>query len=117
MPMLNRNTDPAGGLLVTRVDHNGKIFSDQVRKHKVASIIQTATHRIRGLLFHDPDGRLKDDLNAGDEAFIAVTDAEFLADDGAVLQRCHFMVVNKSHIQWVMPADEADAAAAAHRHS
>ena len=103
--------------MVTRVDHNGKVFSDQVRKQKVASIIQTTNHRIRGLLFYDPDGRLKDDLNEQAEAFIAVTDAEFLADDGAVLQRTNFLVVNKRHVQWVMPADAADAAAAARRHS
>jgi hypothetical protein len=112
-----RQTCRAGGLLVTRVDHNGKIFSDQVRKHKVASILQISGQRIRGLLFHDPDGRLKDDLNDADETFIAVTDVEFLAEDGAVLQRSKFLAVNKSHIDWVMPADEADAAAAARRHS
>ena len=103
--------------MVTRVDHNGKVFSDQVRKQKVASIIQINGQRIRGLLFHDPDGRLKDDLNAQDETFIAVTDAEFLAPDGAVLQRTSFMAVNKHHIDWVMPAEEADAADAARRHS
>jgi hypothetical protein len=106
-----------GGLLVTRVDHNGKVFSDQVRKHKVASILQVNGQRIRGLLFHDPDGRLKDDLNDPQEMFIAVTDAEFLSQDGAVLQRTRFLALNKHHIDWVMPADEADAAHAAARHS
>ena len=102
--------------MVTRVDHNGKVFSDQVRKHKVASIIQTDSHRIRGLLFHDRDGRLKDDLNDRSEDFIAVADAEFLGEDGCVLQRSAFLAVNKRHIQWVMPADDADGAAA-DRHS
>ena len=103
--------------MVTRVDHNGKVFSDQVRKQKVASILQVHGQRIRGLLFFDPDGRLKDDLNSSNEAFIAVTDAEFLAEDGAVLQRTKFLTVNKNHIDWIMPAEDADAAAAARRHS
>ena len=93
--------------MVTRVDHNGKIFSDQVRKHRVASIIQTDSYRIRGVLFHDLDGRLKDNLNDKAESFIAITDVEFLSPDGAVLERCEFMAINKRHIQWVMPA-EAD---------
>ena len=100
--------------MVTRVDHNGKVFSDQVRKQKVASILQINGQRIRGLLFHDPDSRLKDDLNNSSEAFIAVTDAEFLAEDGAVLQRTKFLTVNKNHIDWIMPAEDSDAAARRH---
>src|SRR5687767_5512602 len=87
-------TAPTGGLLVTRVDHNGKIFSDQVRKQKVASIIQTETHRIRGMLFQDMESRLKDQLNA-DEQFIAVENAEFLSADGSVVDSCNFIAVNK----------------------
>ena len=88
--------------LVTRVDHNGKVFTDQVRKQKVATIIQTETHRIRGVLFHDSDGRLKDDLNSP-ENFVALTDAEFLAPDGNVLERAEFLALSKKHIVWVMP--------------
>jgi hypothetical protein len=107
-------TTPAGGLLVTRVDHNGKVFSDQVRKQKVASILQINGQRVRGLLFYDPDGRLKDDLNNSNEAFIALTDAEFLAEDGAVVTRTKFLTINKNHIDWIMPAEDSDAAARRH---
>jgi hypothetical protein len=103
--------------LVTRVDHNGKVFSDQVRKQKVASILQVNGQRIRGLLFFDPDGRLKDDLNNSTESFIAGTDAEILSQDGAVLHRTKFLTVNKNQIDRIMPAEDADAAAAARRHS
>ncbi len=91
--------------MVTRVDHNGKVFRDQVRKHRIASIIQTTGDRIRGVLFHDPENRLKDSLNDRNEDFIAIIDAEFLSDDGAVLDRCEFLAINKRHIEWVMPAD------------
>src|SRR5438067_11636190 len=77
----------AGGLLVTRVDHNGKVFTDQVRKQKIASIVQPSTSGIRGILFHDYEGRLKDNLNDRSEDFIAVADAEFLSPDGKVIGR------------------------------
>ena len=100
--------------MVTRVDHNGKVFSDQVRKQKVASILQINGQRVRGLLFYDPDGRLKDDLNNSNEAFIALTDAEFLAEDGAVVTRTKFLTINKNHIDWIMPAEDSDAAARRH---
>jgi hypothetical protein len=89
--------------LVTRIDHNGKVFTDQVRKQKVTTLIQTETHRIRGVLFHDSDGRLKDDLNSP-EQFVALTDAEFLSPDGQVYERADFVALSKRHIVWVMPS-------------
>jgi hypothetical protein len=98
-----------GGLLVTRVDHNGKIFSDQVRKNRVVSIIQTDSDRIRGVVFHDIDARLKDYLNDTAEQFIAVAEVEFLSPDGTTLNRAEFLAVNKSRIQWIMPADAESA--------
>src|SRR5262245_27915785 len=91
-----------GGLLVTRIDHNGKVFTDQVRKQKIASIIQTGSARIRGVLFHDYDGRLKDNLNDRSEEFIAVADADFLDESGKVIGQTPFIAVNKRHIEWVM---------------
>ena len=91
--------------MVTRVDHNGKIFTDQVRKQKVASIIQTTTCKIRGVLFCDVDGRLKDNLNDRNEEFIAVADAEFLNPAGDIIGRTAFICVNKAHVEWIMPAD------------
>src|SRR5205823_6235322 len=94
---------PAGGLLVTRVDHNGKVFSDQVHKQKVVSIIQTDSGRVRGMLFQDPDIRLKDNLNDRSEDFIAVEEAEFLSPQGAAVDRCPFLAISKRHIVSVMP--------------
>ena len=94
--------------MVTRVDHNGKIFTDQVRKQKVASIIQTTTCKIRGVLFCDVDGRLKDNLNETSEQFIAVADAEFLDPADKVIGRTAFICVNKSHVEWIMPADAVE---------
>ena len=93
--------------MVTRVDHNGKVFSDQVRKHRVASLIQTDTQRMRGVLYHDLDARLKDYLNDPQEHFIAVSEVEFLSTDGSVTDRCEFLAVNKKNIQWVMPVVES----------
>ena len=91
--------------MVTRIDHNGKLFTDQVRKTKVASIIQTTTTRLRGVVFHDHDGRLKDSLNDRGEDFIAIADVDFLSAQGEVIGRTDFIAVNKRHIEYVMPAD------------
>ena len=37
-----------------------------------------------------------------------------LFTDGAVLQRTKFLTVNKNHIDWIMPAEDSDAAARRH---
>ena len=93
--------------MVTRIDHNGKMFTDQVRKAKVASIIQTTTTRMRGVVFHDHDARLKDNLNDRSEDFIALANVDFLTPAGEIIGHTDFIAVNKHHIEWVMPADDA----------
>ena len=92
--------------MVTRIDHNGKSLQRPGAEHRVASIIQTETQRLRGVVFHDLDVRLKDYLNDQAEGFIAVSEVEFLAADGTVTERCEFLAVNKRNVQWVMPIEE-----------
>jgi hypothetical protein len=93
--------------MVTRIDDNGKVFTDRVTKDRVAAIVQTATHRVRGFVFCDRELRLKDELNASQEQFIAMADAEVLEGD-QVLQRTPFLTINKRHIVWLMPIESAD---------
>ena len=92
----------------SRIDENGKVFTDRVHKERVVCIIQTATHRIRGEVFRDPASRIKDDWNNPHEAFIAVTNAEVLSPAGKVQDRSEFMMVNKQHIVWMLPASEEE---------
>ena len=94
--------------MVTRIDDNGKIFTDRVAKDRVSAIVQTATHRVRGFVFCDRELRLKDELNASQEQFIAMADAEVLEGE-TVIQRTPFLTINKSHIVWLMPIESADA--------
>jgi hypothetical protein len=91
--------------MVRRVDSNGKVFTDRVRKERVACIIQTVQQRIRGEAFRSADNRIMDDLN-GQEKFIALTHAEVLGPADEVLARAQFMLVNKNHVVWVLPADD-----------
>jgi hypothetical protein len=93
--------------MVTRIDDNGKVFTDRVTKDRVGAIVQTATHRVRGFVFCDRELRLKDELNASQEQFIAVADAEVLEGD-TVIQRTPFLTINKRHIVWLMPIDSAN---------
>jgi hypothetical protein len=90
--------------MVTRIDDNGKRFTDRVPKERIAAILQTATHRVRGYVFCDPEMRLKDELNASSqEQFIAVADAEILSDNEQVIQRTPFLTINKQHVVWLLP--------------
>src|SRR4051812_22621157 len=91
--------------MAVRIDSNGKVFTDQVRKHKVGCVVQTITQRIRGHMFKDPEARTKDDLNVASESFIAITDAEILDAHDQVMQTAPFLIVNKQHVVWVLPDD------------
>ncbi len=94
--------------MVTRIDDNGKVFTDRVTKDRVAAIVQTATHRVRGFVFCDRELRLKDELNASQEQFIAMAEAEVLGADDNVIQRTPFLTINKRHIVWLMPIETAN---------
>jgi hypothetical protein len=92
-----------------RVDAKGKIFTDIVRKDEVPVLIQTVTHLIHGHIYLRPEMRIKDELNSGQEAFIAVTDAEVYAPPGReLLYRSEFLTINKQHIVWIRPDEEAE---------
>lgn len=94
--------------MTVRIDAKGKIFTDIVRKDEVPVLMQTLTNLIHGHIFLRPEQRIKDELNAGTEQFIAVTDAEVMKPDGTLLAKSRFLTVNRAHVVWVRP-DEAPA--------
>jgi len=91
--------------MVRRIDPTEKLVSSHVRKERFVCIIQTVTQRIRGEAFRSTSNRIVDDLN-GAEKFIALTHAEVLGPSDEILARAQFMLVNKNHIVWVLPADD-----------
>lgn len=93
-----------------RIDAKGKTYTDVVRKDDIAVLIQTVTNLVHGRVYLRPGLRLKDELNGTAESFIAVTGAEVYHANGQILVRSEFLSLNKAHIVWVRPDDEADAA-------
>lgn len=91
--------------MVTHYDEKGKIFTQVVSKHPVQVVIQTIHHTIRGTIYIRPDSRVKDDLNNSDP-FLAVTNAVVYGGQKEELYRTGFLVVNTSHIIWVIPEEE-----------
>ena len=90
-----------------RIDAKGKIFTDIVHKERIPSLVQTLTTLIHGDIFLRPDQRIKDELNNNQERFIAVTDAEIFDAEGKVLYRSSFLTLNKEHIVWIRPDEQA----------
>ncbi len=91
--------------MVTHYDEKGKVFTDVVSKRPVQVVIQTAQNTIRGTIHVRPDSRVKDELNCTD-GFMAVTDAVVFNSLNEELYRSAFMVINTSHIIWVIPEEE-----------
>jgi len=78
-------------------------------------VVETDRYRISGMLHLPRDGyrsRLTDYLNAGERAFLALTDAEItpLNGDGPTEQR-PFVALSVNHIVLAIPAGDAAALA------
>jgi hypothetical protein len=87
-------------------DEKGKIFTYIVSKIQVPAIIQTLTHRIHGTV-HVRDGdRLIEELCNGHQ-FLAVTSAVVFTVNGKPLYRSEFLTINREHIVWLLPSNEA----------
>ena len=88
-------------------DAKGKYFTDIISKSAVTAIIQTTMHRIEGSVHVRLSGRLKDELDLN-EAFLAVTNARVLSNDGTLLYETDFMSVSRAQIIWVIPNGDND---------
>jgi hypothetical protein len=95
-----------------RIDAKGKTYTDVVRKDDLRVLIQTSANLVHGRMYLRPGLRLKDELNSQAENFLALTEAEVYSATGQVLVRSQFLTINKAHVVWVRPEEEADAGAA-----
>ena|SRR5258708_7444869 len=89
-----------------RVDENGKIFTERVRKTRVEVRIMTVQGEVHGYVHMIPDQRVRDLLNDGSEQFIAVTDVTMKVPGTMERVSADFIALNKRHIVSVAPLDE-----------
>lgn len=86
-------------------DEKGKLFTEVISKDPRPALIQTLTHRIQGTIYVRRGERLIDELCC--VQFIAVTDAVIYNAQGAPLYRSDFLTINREHVVWVLPQEEA----------
>jgi hypothetical protein len=86
-----------------RVDEKGKYFTTHVNKHAVSVVARVQDSIVQGTMHLTPENRLKDELN-NHETFVAITDAEVWALNGArPLYSTPALIVNKNQIAWIFP--------------
>ena len=90
----------------TVYDAKGKFFTDFVTKGKVRIILQTGMNRIEGNFHLKSDHRIIDALN-NPKSFLALTDVVVNDPEGKEQYHSDFLTVNKDHIQWVLPLEDA----------
>ena len=90
--------------MVIEFDEKGKYFTEVITKDEILSRIQTLTYTIQGYVHVRKDERLSDEINATTN-FLAVTDAIVYNQEGEMLYSTKFLIVNRSHIVWLMPLD------------
>jgi hypothetical protein len=89
--------------MVTHFDEKGKIYTNIVQKRAVWVTIQLPQTRVHGAVFLRSNERIKESL---DEVgtFLALTQAEIYLPDGtSIEQKSNLLIINKSHIIWVLP--------------
>lgn len=89
-----------------RIDENGKYFTPHVSKEPVAAVIHTGEQLIVGSVHLQLDRRLKDELNAAGERFLAITDARVYTKGAErLLYTSALVLVGYNHIVAVSPLD------------
>lgn len=86
-------------------NEKGKFFTEIVSKFAISAIIQTTMHRVEGDIHVRAEGRLIDELNAG-ERFLAVTNAKIYHQDGSLLYKTNFISISRSEIVWIIPNED-----------
>jgi hypothetical protein len=89
-----------------RFDEKGKYYTDIVSKTRISVIIQTTQSRITGDIHVLQDERVSNSINRSEE-FMAITDAVIFDEEGNEDQRTEFMLVNRNHVIWILPFEEA----------
>ncbi|MGB8646914.1 MAG: hypothetical protein WCF84_16880 [Anaerolineae bacterium] len=90
-----------------RFDEKGKYYTTRI--HKRSAPVQALVNgmRISGMIHLLQDNRIKDELNNG-EHFIAITQAEIRdLSTGVVVAKDETAIVNKDHVVWIIPREEA----------
>lgn len=90
--------------MIVEYDEKGKYYTDVISKDIVFSHIQTQSNQIHGFVHVRKGERLSDEVNET-TPFLAVTNAEICSQQGEVLHTSKFLLVNRSHIIWLMPID------------
>jgi len=96
---------------MNRVDQKGKMFTERVRKAGVRVLISTVQGPVEGNVYLAPGQRVKDLLNSNVEDFLAVTEATVEWDGQSGPAGAEFIALNKRHIIWVVPLEQAEYAA------
>ena len=84
----------------------GKFFTQIISKNPIQAIFQTLTHRIVGNVHVRQGDRLIDELTASTQ-FLAVTEATVYNSSGKEIYTTDFMAINRDHVVWLLPLDEA----------
>lgn len=78
----------------------------ELREQRI--VVETERHRMTGTVRLAAEGyrsRLTDHLNAGEQAFVALTDVEIAPLDGGLATRHPFVALGRRHIVFAAPAD------------
>jgi hypothetical protein len=91
--------------MATQIEGNEEASFQYVSKKPTPALIQTSNQRLHGHVHVGLGKRLKDELDGG-LPFIPVTNVIVYSEDGQVLYRTHFLLINREQLVWILPDED-----------
>jgi hypothetical protein len=91
--------------MATQIEGQEEVSFQYISKKPTPVFIQTSNHRLHGDVHVGLGKRLKDELDGGLK-FVPVTNVVVYGEDGEVLYRTHFLLINRDQLVWILPDED-----------
>lgn len=91
--------------MAAQIEGQEEFSSQYVAKKPTSVTIQTIDHRLHGDVHVGLGKRLKDELDGGLQ-FLPVTNVLVYGENGEILYRTHFLLINRNQLVWILPDED-----------
>jgi hypothetical protein len=91
--------------MAAQIEGKEEVSFEYVSKKPTPVMIQTSNQRLHGNIHVGLGKRLKDELDGGLQ-FLPVTNVVLYGEDGQIVYRTHFLLINREQLVWILPDED-----------
>lgn len=91
--------------MAAQIEGQEEVSFQYISKKPIPVLIQTSSQRIHGNVHVGQGKRLKDELDGGMQ-FLPVTNVVVYGEDGQIIYRTHFLLINREQLVWILPDED-----------